>query len=243
MANASGDWIIETVGDGFRPSITVDSLGDVHISYARYDGSDLILTYQNLSKGDFYEVNLSERGYDEYQSGSLSIDSIGTIHMSFMEAWGGASSGDLVYGNMTDGVFYFETLDTAYDRASMAVDPNNKVHISYYSIALGGLFYLTNVDGTWRPPELVDNVGGQLEGMCTSIAVDSQYVHISYVGGDKEDNRYAKRGINDQWGSPWEITHIADGDFQSAGNSIAVDSDGYVHISYYHKQSETLKGT
>ena len=70
-------------------------------------------------------------------------------------------------------------------------------------------------------PEFVDRVGGQLEGMVTSIAAIS-LPHISYVGGDQEDNMYATKKSD----GSWFIGILDHGAFSSAGNSIAIFGNG-----------------
>jgi hypothetical protein len=85
---------------------------------------------------------------------------------------------------------------------------------------------------------MVDSVGGQLEGMVTSMAVDSSNrPHISYVGGNLEDNKYATQNPDGTW-----FTVILDGgDFTSAGNAIALDSSDHVYFSYHHMASHELR--
>jgi hypothetical protein len=118
----------------------------------------------------------------------------------------------------------------------MDIDIENNAHISFYSTALDGLAYMTNAPGAWQAPELVDSVGGQLEGMVTSIAAISR-PHICYVGGAMEDNRYATKNPD----GSWFIGNLDHGDFASAGNSIAIDTNGYAHVSYYHMASGELR--
>jgi hypothetical protein len=90
---------------------------------------------------------------------------------------------------------------------------------------------MTNApDGIWHDPEQFDAVGGQLEGMVTSIAIGpDNRPHISYVGGSLENNKYATKTD-----TGWQLTLIDSGGFQSSGNSIAVDSLGKIHIVYHH---------
>ena len=61
---------------------------------------------------------------------------------------------------------------------SIAVDSNNKVHISYQDFTYHDLKYATNASGSWVT-SIIDSAGGV--GLYSSIAVDSNNkVHISY---------------------------------------------------------------
>ncbi len=114
---------------------------------------------------------------------------------------------------------------------SIAVDSNNKVHISYYDRTNEDLKYSTNASGSWIT-SMIDGVAGYA-GSYTSIAVDSNdNVHISYYAGVLKYATNAS-GI-------WATTTVDSG---TAGmyTSIAIDSNNNVHISYYESVNSALK--
>lgn len=239
--NASGLWVRETLDSGgniISSSIALGLNDEPHIVYSQYDSNQKIylLKYTKKLNNSWQPVEKMGESVGGYWSISLAIDSNGKLHISFMVASGPASSGVLFYGTDASGDWIVDQLETAYDYAAMDVDIENKAHISFYSTALGGLAYMTNASGDWQASELVDSVGGQLEGMVTSIAVISR-PHICYVGGDMEDNRYATKNPD----GSWFIGNLDHGDFASAGNSIAIDKNGYAHVSYYHMASGELR--
>jgi hypothetical protein len=108
---------------------------------------------------------------------------------------------------------------------SIAVDSENKVHISYYDDTNFDLKYGTNETGTWitETVDSADNVGSY-----TSIALDSDNaVYISYYDGS---NRYLKYSTNKS--GNWVARNAV---YTSGGGgytSIAIDSNNVVHISY-----------
>ena len=240
--NTTGSWQTQTLDSngGIRsPSIALDSSENVHISYALFNGTTYFLKYTNNITGSWMTSETVLESPDGCWSVSMDIDSNDKMHIIYLEAPGVASGGDLIYVTNASGAWISETGPSAYDNASIAVDLGDRVHLSYYGIGdtQQGLFYLTkSPDGQWASPEFVFTVGGQLEGMFTSIAAVS-VPHISFVGGAMEDNMYAKK----KPGGTWFLGILDHGDFSSAGSSIALDPNGYVHVCYYHKATGDLR--
>jgi hypothetical protein len=110
--------------------------------------------------------------------------------------------------------------------SSIAVDSNNKVHISYLDNWPNMVLkYATNASGSWVITT-VDSNGSV--GYFTSIAVDSKdKVHISYYDGSNRDLKYATNASGS-----WVITRVDSDGFVGYYTSIAVDSKDNVHISY-----------
>lgn len=120
--------------------------------------------------------------------------------------------------------------------ASIAIDGDDRVHISYYDAVTGDLKYATNrFFGTWWS-ETVDGSGNV--GTYSSIAVDAaNTVHISYYHVGDQDLKYATPDGSGGW-----TIETPD----SAGNvgqysAIALDTAGNVHISYYDATGFNLK--
>src|SRR3972149_9859255 len=150
---------------------------------------------------------------------SIAIDKDNRLHAAY--------GGDHLYYAYFDGVkWQHETLDNypgVGEFASIAMDSNNKVHISYYDSTFRILKYATNATGTWAT-YVIDNK--QFVGYGTSIALDSNNsVHIGYYG-DK-DLRYATNASGS-----WVISIVDNAGDVGSYPSIAVDSNNKVHISY-----------
>ena len=150
---------------------------------------------------------------------SIAIDKDNRLHAAY--------GGDHLYYAYFDGVkWQHETLDNypgVGEFASIAIDSNNKVHISYYDSTFRILKYATNATGTWAT-YVIDNK--QFVGYGTSIALDSNNsVHIGYYG-DK-DLRYATNASGS-----WVISIVDNAGDVGSYPSIAVDSNNKVHISY-----------
>ncbi|MEW5745763.1 MAG: hypothetical protein AB1805_10055 [Nitrospirota bacterium] len=120
------------------------------------------------------------------------------------------------------------TVDSAVDAdyTSVAVDKNNKIHISYYDTASGNLKYATNAAGFWASMTL-DSVGDV--GRYTSIAVDStNKVHISYMDYGGGNLKYVTNASG-----TWVASVIDTYGDTGWGTSIAIDRNNKVHIGYF----------
>jgi hypothetical protein len=131
-----------------------------------------------------------------------------------------------------------ETVDAALSvgtYSSIALDSNNRPHISYYDYHWGDLKYARWTGSTWYI-QAVHTVGSV--GTDTSLALDSNNnAHISYYDITNEDLRYLRLGYGGGW---------SEGLIDSTGKvgvftSIAVDSNEYAHISYYDSTNKNLK--
>lgn len=118
--------------------------------------------------------------------------------------------------------------------SDIAVDANNKAHVSFYHYETHSLKYATNMVGSWVT-STVDNAG--VVGMNSSIAVDSgNKAHISYRDFDNNDLKYATNALGS-----WQTTSIDSAGSVGEYTSIAVDANDKVHISYYDYTNSALK--
>jgi hypothetical protein len=117
-----------------------------------------------------------------------------------------------------------EDLDLAAVRyISIAVDSEDRVHISYVDDATQTLKYATNASSVWAI-EVVD--GGV--AFYTSIGLDSlDHAHISYYDAVHGDLKYATNAAGG-----WIAETVASVGDVGRNSSIAVDSAARVHISY-----------
>jgi hypothetical protein len=129
------------------------------------------------------------------------------------------------------------TMDSTGDvgkHTSIAVDANEKVHISYIDLTNGKLKYMTNVTGSWVT-WVVDSAGDY----DTGIAVDANgKCHIVY-DGTGGDLKYATNATTASG-----VSSIVEGGAYSGlmgGDSIALDSYGKAHISYFRASDLNLK--
>ena len=137
-------WLIETVdvspNSSFMTdrSIAIANTGIVHIAYG---GDHLYHAYRDGN----WHVEIVDSSDQVGQHASLSLDSLGNVHISYYDAVNGA----LKYATNASGSWQLETVDNGGNvegYISVSLDSADKVHISYIG---RGLKYATNSTGSW----------------------------------------------------------------------------------------------
>ncbi len=146
-------------------------------------------------------------------------------------------------------IWHIDAVDTdAWTYTSIALDDSGYPYISYGAAGQGGVKFVRWTGSAWdgmdasAGPDTVDTEGGS----DTSIALDDNgYPHISYyAGGVSGGLKYT------HWtGSAWDGLDASVGpdmvdhtdNFVGYDNSIALDTSGYPHISYYDSWNSALK--
>ncbi len=239
--NRNGRWQTQAVSENARAWDIVYFEGIVHYCYAStnpFSGvTSLYYTRKAVDASNWESSELVVTSNNNVWAASMSVDPTGAVHILFMDCNGPATSGSMVYCKRVSNDWQVEGIGEAYDYAAVSADVQGFAHVIYYSLSMGGSMYLTNSpSGDWQHPELIEPVGGQLEGMECDIDTDKDNLpHVIYVADDREDYKYAKRTDS------WEISLLEDGDVQSGGNAIAVDKDDAAHVAFFHLGSGTLK--
>jgi hypothetical protein len=125
-----------------------------------------------------------------------------------------------------------ETYSVVGQYSSIAIDSNDKVHISHQNVTFGDLRYCNNTLGTWTCTDV--ETGGSV-GWYSSIAIDSNdKVHISHQNLTDYDLRYCNNTLG-----TWTCRDIETGGSVGWYSSIAIDSNDKVHISHGEYIDET----
>ncbi len=241
--NTSGAWVAATVDStgniGRFPSIVIDSSNYAHIAYG--DRTNLALKYATNASGAWVTANVDASGRMA-QYNSIAKDSNGKLHISYAHYDAvGTGDMDLKYATNTSGAWVTAIVDGAGAPvvglySSLAVDSNNKIHISYQDTDNAYLKYATNTSGAWVTAT-IDSTGST--GRYTSIAIDSSNkVYITYYNATDQDLKY----ITNASGA-WVTSTI-----DSTGNvgsyaSMEIDSSNKLHNAYYDGTNGNLKYT
>ncbi len=249
--NNGSSWSTEAVDSsayvGEYSSISIDGTDNVHISY--YDVDNDALKYATGTAGSFSYVTVDTSGImGEYTA--IAAETSGSVHISYYE-YVDPGNDRLMYATcdsaddcVTDNSNWStEPIDASADNVgqytSLALNGSD-VHISYYDsidASNGHLKYATGTAGSFDDVD-VDTTGDV--GQNSSIAVESDgTAHIAYFDASVSldgDLKYATCSgavdcitDNSNWTTE-TIDSIGDvGDYPS----IAVETDGTVHISYY----------
>jgi hypothetical protein len=145
--------------------------------------------------------------------------------------------GELIHANQTSTGWFKESVestDQLGEGISMYIDENDAIYCTYYNTFSSALKYIRNVGGEWNTSESIETEGQG--GAGSVIAVDtSGNERITYVDTVNGVLKYAERrnGI-------WMYQKV---DLDGVGDviSMAMDSLGRAHISYYDPISQDLR--
>jgi hypothetical protein len=234
--NSSGSWVTTVIeGSAWSSdvSMALDSNNRVHISY--FNSVDFDLKYATNAGGSWTTsiiVNGGAAGALPGYSSSIGLDSSNKVHISYYDD---SSPDSINYVTNASGSWQVTSIDTigfaAGWETSLVVDSSDKVHISYYDWTDDALKYATNLSGAWQT-YTVDSTSGNVWD--ASITVDSNnHACLSYSSSD--GLMYATNSSGS-----WVVSNV-DGPSTGSSSSIAVDSSGGVHISYYDGYNLDLK--
>ena len=209
----------------YSTSMSVDSTDKPHIAYTEYNNPALKYAVWNGSVWSTQTVDDTQ-----YVGGycSMAVDSLGHPHITYNV------NANLNYAVWTGTNWDIQVVDTdAAFFSAIALGSDNEPHIAYRSRELK---YATLEGSTWDiqfayvQPELISGS----TGWWPSIAVDSENkVHISYIS--TADGLYYAIQTDSGW-----FTQNLDAE-EAESSSIALDTSGYTHISYYDRSNGDLK--
>jgi hypothetical protein len=240
------DWILQTVDNsdtvGRDSAIAIDTNGDSHIAY--WNETDNTLWYASNTTGAWVKTIVDSSG-EAGQYPSIAIDSAGHAHIAYTYYFVGSNAAltdiQLRYATNASGIWQNEVVDNSEllgQFSSIALDAGDAVHISYYDLYNGDLKYAYGAAGSWSL-QTVDSDGNV--GMDSSLALDQNgNAHIAYYGWTTDNSRSFLRYANNVAGG-WITQTINSGGQVGRYTSLAVDSSGNVHISYYDAANSALR--
>lgn len=246
--NSSGSWDVQVIGGAggrYYTSLALDSSGKAHIAYINSTG----VRYATNSSGSWDNTRLVDSAGDLYAA--IAVDSSGKAHVAYYDK----NNNDLKYATNASGPWDSETVDsitgTVGYYVSIAVNSTNgKVHISYYDETNHDLKYATGSWNSWTTSTIDASTGYYFAGRGTSILVDSQdKAHVAYRAYNSTYPYCWVRYATNASGS-WAVTNTTSytdpgywdtADTGARATSIAMDSDGMIHIAYHDYGDGSLK--
>jgi hypothetical protein len=242
-------WDIETVDSdvgtyGGHTSLALDDGGYPHASY--YDASDGTLkhAYKDTTGWQIETVDTGLGTVSSYVHTSLALDTDGYPHLSYKR------SVEVRYAHQDANGWHIETVDSDVSLvggfSSLVMDEQDHPHISYYDGQYGqpdSLKYARKDVSGWHV-ETVDDTLSWDASPYTSLALDGNgYPHIGYCDSLGGSSGYFQIKYAYEDADGWHIETVDSGG-ATYGNSyvsLALDMNGYAHISYCHRDDDDLK--
>ena len=213
--------------------MAVDSNDNLHVAYfVQRDGTSGYLEYSFFNGTDWTSQRLD--GSAQYDQVRLVLDASDRPHIAYARSGSLCNAAMLTYH---DGSAWQKlALDTSSTYigcdASIAIDNDGYVHVTYRHHANRDQMIASNVSGSWQK-YTVD--GGSGVGYGSGIAVDHQNnLHVLYRT-DASGGQY--KHATGYSGSAWSLTATSDGDGEFR---LQTDELGIVHASAYDSGSDDL---
>jgi len=238
-------WHEEHVGsneycEGADVSMVLDAAGQPHVSW--YDGhfyyTWMMLHYGWRDDNGWWHTRIVD-GTEYYDDAvgaynSIALDTAGHPHIGY-HYYGGED--DLKHAWYDGTTWHREIVDSeghVGELASLALDADNRPHISYYDATNDDLKHAWHDGTTWHR-EIVDSEG--YAGGYSSLALDvDDRPHISYHEGSSRDLKHAWHD-----GTTWHKEIVDSEGYAGGYSSLALDVDERPHISYYDDSNKDLK--
>jgi len=245
---------------GLWSSLKVDYNSNVHIAYMSEKYDDLKYAFWNHKKdewtvvtvdGDDGDLNYPNVGsmcsLAIYDAKLLDVPGVPYItYLDFTDTPGGNPDGDLKLAklnNLSGNNWNIQVLDSDGITgwwSSIAIDYNQKVHISYYDPEHLDLNYITGkISTSWTKTRIKQGDGTQ--GQFTSIAINPATLRPGILNYNSSHGRMEFTYLY-QPPSTWS-TQVVDylGQDVGFGSSLTIGNTGVPHISYFDQTRSGLK--
>jgi hypothetical protein len=218
-------------------SLAVDAGAGAHIAYQYFaNAGDSGLRYAYFNGVSWTTTTvLSESGNNGYGAyNSIALDGAGRPRIAFNDA---------MYAVFDGTSWNVEGSVPSYENVSLALDGQDRPHVSSFEdvyLGLGYLWYGTKSAGSWDSSRLDPPGGGTSDGMGerNAIALDGQgHPHIAYLNYITYQMKYAYFD-----GTVWTSGIISSSTEHLLDDvSLAIDGAGDAHILYYDYTANDLR--
>ena len=222
---------------GLFNAIALDGSGAAHISY----WADNTLRHASLEPGGWVTATVDAAGQTGVHT-SIALDFSGSARIAYYDISSGIFGYSLKFARQSASGWLTEFVDTAASAGrgtSLQLDGTEFPHVSYVDETNADIKYAYQDITGWHVQTI--DWEGRLSGP-TDLALDSLgYAAITYTrldpnGLGEYDLRYAR-----QTGGGWQLETVDSIGSVGLYPSLALDRDGYAHISYYDETNKDLK--
>ncbi len=216
-------WKKQTISSGpcQHHAIAIDNSGNPHIIYMYLVGDDNYLLRRAFFDGQAWQTDVIDSGNVGYFP-SIKVDSLGHIHtayLAFLAGWNSPRS--LIYA-FFDGSSWAKTIVESGGSPSIALDGNNRPHISYITEAKE-LKYARYDGSNWIAETIAENAGSSSLALTQTGAA---YIAFSKI--PPSCCNFPLHLATNISGS-WEESQVA---VDGPESSLALDSLGNPHIFF-----------
>jgi hypothetical protein len=243
-AGPSGSWQVSTVSEDIRyypfASVAFDQDSVPHVAYRNNVTRSILHAWQSNGTWNTETVGPSAGTFTT----SVAISPGGYPSVSFGD---GLFFGNLMYagknaGSYESSVVARGSMADAGQFSSLVFDGQGDPHIAYNDgQILGSLYYasLNRTTGEWAFSLIDDDGPGTGDaGYSSSLKIDTAgRPHVAYISDDPWGLRYATSPDGTNW-TVAKLDELGRLNYFSrtyTGPSLALDSRGYPHISYYNQ--------
>ena len=226
--------------DAIQPSLAIDSNDNLHVTYGtapEENAGEMNLEYMTYDGSSWSTpISLDSRSGVGSKS-SLAIDSNDNLHVTYRD-YPNASLEYMTYdGSSWSTPISLDSNSYADDyigAPSLAIDSDDRLHVTYYDRLSAGLEYVTYDGFSWSTPLTLDNQNC----LQSSLAIDSNdHLHVTYhCDRGRETLEYISHD-----GSSWSTRtsiHNSSGDPAGYHPSLVIDSNDNLHVTYMQKGYE-----
>ncbi|MDA8639247.1 putative Ig domain-containing protein, partial [Candidatus Poseidonia alphae] len=243
--NATGSWVIETLGDAAtdqsaHTAISVHSVTNaIHIMAVNGSNSNAGVKHYTNETGTWLNSTISDPLEDEGYGVKADLDFDGNLHVVFRReanSVGNPAYDHLILASRINGVWQNQTITECAsnllgEQFDMAIDSQGQIHVAYNGKfnqgknLYHGVLTSVNPSSSWVLTQLAT------QGFWPALAVDSNdNVHLSYHYASTVKNQLYQTYTSGAWSSTIETSATAGNIHGGFFNEMTTDSNDDVFI-------------